>query len=157
MLLIVAIVEKKILGTRLRIGGQTEIARSLHLLERVVAAEVDDVYRRVRHFRNSDRAVNTFGFSASRPRQRMIFRSGLSFGQSTFDQDIYYDAVLCVHADQPAAFTGNGHCFEYRSIVDKKHAGIGHEEFETRDALVDETPDLGHTVVRQIGEYHVEA
>src|SRR5262249_14419421 len=52
ILFVIAMIEEEILGTCFGESRQTEIPGSLHLFERIVATEVHDVYRRVRHLGN---------------------------------------------------------------------------------------------------------
>ena len=87
----------------------------------------------------------------------MIFGSGLPFSQSAFDHDVDDDSILRVHADEAAAFARRRHCFEDRSIIDEEDSRIRHEQFQTRDALVDESFDFRDPIVREIRADHVEA
>src|SRR5262249_50788277 len=124
--------------------------------ERIVATEVHDVYRRVRHLRDRNGSMNTFCLSSSWPGQCVVFGRGLSFGERALDEDVDNNTVLGVHTDETAGFTGCSHRFEDSAVVDEKYSRVGHEEFETRNALVDQRLELRQPLVRKVRHDHVE-
>ena len=63
-----------------------------------------------------------------------------------------------MHADEPAVLAGAAKRPENRLVVDHEHAGIGHEQFETGDALVaHHAIHLAQSSVLELGHDHVEA
>ena len=94
---------EKILRTSFGKCGNAAVARLPHLIQRVGAAQVNDVNRRLGHLGDRDRAMNAFGLGDRRTSQCVIFRSGAAVGKKAFDDLVDDDAVLGVHADQTAA------------------------------------------------------
>jgi hypothetical protein len=62
----------------------------------------------------------------------------VALGEGLLDEDVDGDAVLGVHADERADLAGALHGAEDLPVVDEEDAGVGHEELEARDPLVDE-------------------
>ncbi len=95
--------EEKILRAGFGERGNATVARLAHLIKRVGATEVNDIDGRFGHLGNRDRAMYAFGFGDRRARQRVIFRRGSPLRERAFDYFVDDDAVLGVHANQPAA------------------------------------------------------
>ena len=62
-----------------------------------------------------------------------------------------------MHADRAAVLPGAPHRAEDARIVQHEHAGIGHEQLERADALLDHRVHLDLHLVGELGDDHVEA
>ena len=142
----------KILGTGLGIDGQAAIAGLANFFQRVVAAQMHDVDRRAGHFGERDGARRGFGFGRGRARERVILRSGLSFGQRLLDDHVDGAAVFRVHADHGAVLRGRAQGLEDAGVVEHENAGIGHEQFEAGDAFADQFVHLGQLCAGKVGD-----
>src|SRR5262249_33481652 len=80
--LIVGVIEKQVLRAGFGVSRQAKVTSVLYLAQRIVAAEMDDVYRRVGHLGEGNRAMNSFGLRASGARQSVEFRCRFSLCQS---------------------------------------------------------------------------
>ena len=65
-------------------------------------------------------------------------RVGLAAGQRLRDEHVDGDAVLGVHHDQAADLGGLLHGPQDLAVVGVEDAGVGHEQLEAGDALVDQ-------------------
>ena len=98
-----------------------------------------------------------FAFRARRPRQRVILRRRLAVRERFLHQHVDHAAVLGVHADGAAVLAGAPHRAEDARVVQHEHAGIGHEQLERGDALLDHRVHLDLDLVGELGDDHVEA
>ena len=80
----------------------------------------------------------------------MIFRGAFTFGKCPLHDDVDYTAIFRMQADHSAVFGGLLHGAKNRGVVHHQHAGIGHEELKTRDALTRPTTAEGEATGRAI-------
>ena len=68
----------------------------------------------------------------------MILRRALPFRQGLLNDDVDRTPIFRVHADQAGMLRSLAHGPKDRGIVQHKHAGISHEQLETRHAFANE-------------------
>ena len=79
-LFVIAVIQQQILRARFGIRSQAQIARILHVFQRVVAAQMNNVHGRIRHFGERNRTMHAFSFSARGTCECVIFRRGVTCG-----------------------------------------------------------------------------
>src|SRR5439155_15633177 len=76
------------------------------------------------------------------PREAVVDGISLSLRQVAFHEDVDGAPVLRVHHDQAAVLCGAAHRLKDCRIVEHEDPGVGHEELEGWDALVDQRVHL---------------
>jgi hypothetical protein len=157
-LLVVVVTEEQVLRAGLGVGRQPQVARLLHLLERVRRREMNDVDRHAGHLGERDGAASGLPFRPRRPREGVVLRRRLPPAQRLLHQLVDHAAVLGVHADEAAVLPRPLQRAEDRLVVHHEDARIGHEQLEAGDPLVAHHPiHLAEPGVLELGQDHVEA
>src|SRR3972149_1632377 len=91
-----------------------------------------------------------------RARDAVVVRIGLAGGEGLSRHHVDGEAVLGVHHDQPAVGRGLLHRPEDGPVIGEEDAGVGGEQLEAGDPLVDQGVHLGQHVVADVADDHVE-
>src|SRR5215469_4911670 len=148
--------EIEILRTRLSVDRQSAIASFADLLECVVATEMDDIYRRIGHLGECNRARRGFGLCGRWASERVILRRSLPFCQSLFNNHVDGTAILGVHADHAAAIRRGAHGAEDAGIIEHEDTRISHEKFEAGHTIANELRHLVEASIGQVGDNAME-
>ena len=140
----------------LGVGRHAGIARASDLLERVVAAQMNDVDRRVGDLGEGDGPMHSLRLGLRRAGERVIFRRRFPLGQRAFDDGIDHHAVLGVHADQPTVLAGSQHRLVDCRVIDQEDSRIGHEQLEAGHALSNHLFHFRQALVGKIGADQME-
>src|SRR5450759_5549607 len=97
--------EKEVLRTRFCKDRNTLVARLGNFFQRVRRREMNDVDWRACHLCERDGSIDCFSLRGCRTSQRMINRSGLTFGERFLHKQINHAAVLRVHTHERTVVT----------------------------------------------------
>ena len=137
-------------------AGSAAVARFANFVQRIFGRQMDDVYRRARHFGQRDGAMHGLGLGGGGTRERVIDRRGLSFRQRALHDHVDHAAVLGMHANQRAVFGGLRQSAENGRVVHHQHVRIRHEKLEAGHALAHHVVHVFEARAAQIGDDHVQ-
>ena len=113
------------------------IACALHHLDSLLGGHMNYIQRCAGHVREHDRPIGGFGFGLPRASQGVIHRVGVTGSECLTDQYVYGRAIFCMHHDHGTDVCSSLHRAHDLAVITKEDTGIGHEQFETGDALID--------------------
>ena len=97
-----------------------------------------DVEGRAGHPGEHDGPIGGLGLGLPWAGDPVVERVGLSLSQGLGHQDVDRNAVFGMHHDHRAVVRRRLHRPENLAVIAVEHAGVGHEQLETGDALVHE-------------------
>ena len=128
----------EVLRARLAEDVPALAAGSRQRLDRLLRRHVHYVERGTGDVRQHDRAVSCLLLGLPRPGERVVARCRVAASERLRDQHVDRGAVLGVHHDRGSVAGGCLHRTQDLAVIAEEHAGVGHEQLEAGDALVDE-------------------